>query len=75
MSTRWQQAWEDAKPRLNAWSDLSSSSDIRPRVLRVGQLDAELLDEELVQTLQEPLSKAFASVNVCRYKSSSVRRY
>ncbi|EEB98271.1 hypothetical protein MPER_02250, partial [Moniliophthora perniciosa FA553] len=34
-----------------------------PRVIRVGQLDSELLDQELVHLLQEPLTKTFAQVN------------
>jgi peroxin-2 len=33
--------------------------------MRVGQLDSELLDQELVQLLQEPLNKTLALVNVC----------
>ncbi|KAH8118387.1 Pex12 amino terminal region-domain-containing protein [Phellopilus nigrolimitatus] len=59
----WQRAWEEAEPRLRAWEDSQSSPTPHPRVLRVGQLDAELLDEELVQTLQEPLAKAFSVIN------------
>ncbi|PSS37361.1 hypothetical protein PHLCEN_2v838 [Hermanssonia centrifuga] len=31
--------------------------------MRVGKLDAELLDQELGQVLQEPLTKAFNLVN------------
>ncbi|TDL29403.1 hypothetical protein BD410DRAFT_817531 [Rickenella mellea] len=62
----WQQAWDDAQPRIEAWrSSLSSTENNRAnqRVLRIGQLDAELLDDELVQLLQDPLNKAFSTVN------------
>lgn len=34
------------------------------RITRVGKLDAELLDQELVQVLQEPLHKALNLINV-----------
>lgn len=34
-------------------------------MLRVGQLDAELLDQELVHLLCEPLQKSLNLVNVC----------
>ena len=34
------------------------------RITRVGKLDAELLDQELVQMLQEPLHKALSLINV-----------
>ncbi|KAL5527436.1 hypothetical protein ACEPAG_6227 [Sanghuangporus baumii] len=64
MSTRWQKAWEDAEPQLEEWRRACPSSSSKPRVLRVNQLDAELLDEELVQLLQEPLAKALSLVNV-----------
>ncbi|OCB87555.1 hypothetical protein A7U60_g5461 [Sanghuangporus baumii] len=64
MSTRWQKAWEDAEPQLTEWRRAWPSSSSKPRVLRVNQLDAELLDEELVQLLQEPLAKALSLVNV-----------
>src|SRR5689334_11664647 len=46
----WQQAWTVAQPRLQALTDsISGQSPLASRVLRVGQLDAELLDQELVQ--------------------------
>jgi len=40
---------------------LLSSPD--PRIIRVSLLDAESLDNELVQLLQDPLNKALATVN------------
>ncbi|TFK55904.1 hypothetical protein OE88DRAFT_1621723 [Heliocybe sulcata] len=60
----WQQAWLDAQSKLQAASDALTTRDTpRPRVLRVGQLDAELLDQELLHMLQEPLNKALALFN------------
>ena len=67
MSTRWQQAWDDAEPRLEGWIRRWDTPNMIPRVLRVNQLDAELLDEELVQTLKEPLAKALGLINVGRH--------
>ncbi|KAJ7498773.1 Pex12 amino terminal region-domain-containing protein [Mycena latifolia] len=54
-------AWDNAQTRLaqlrtRGWGDGPS-----PRTIRVGQLDAELLDQELVHLLQEPISKALNS--------------
>ena len=43
------------------------------RVTRVGKLDAELLDQELVQVLQEPLNKALNLINVRIYLHSMTR--
>ncbi|EJD01396.1 uncharacterized protein FOMMEDRAFT_111183 [Fomitiporia mediterranea MF3/22] len=63
MSSRWQRAWDEAEVQIEAWRNMQISSSLQKRVLRVGQLDAELLDEELVQILQEPLTKAFGIVN------------
>ncbi|SRR5229473_4593623 len=64
--TSWQQLWDDAQPTLsNAEQSLASTtSPVASRVLRVGQLDAELLDVELVNLLRDPLSKALGLVNV-----------
>ncbi|KLO11238.1 hypothetical protein SCHPADRAFT_999056 [Schizopora paradoxa] len=59
----WQQAWDEAEPRLREWGELWRNATVDPRVLRVGQLDAELLDEDLVQVLNEPLSKALSMLN------------
>ncbi|CAL1700537.1 unnamed protein product [Somion occarium] len=55
----WHQLWEEAQPRLRSIQEaLSSQNTPSARVIRVGQLDAELLDQELVQLLQEPVGKA-----------------
>jgi hypothetical protein len=64
--TSWQQLWEQAQPTLNnaERSLTSTTSPIASRILRVGQLDAELLDVELVNLLRDPLSKALGLVNV-----------
>lgn len=62
----WQQAYSSAQPTLSSIRDsLGSTISPYPRVLRVGQLDAELLDQELVHLLSEPLKKALDLVNVC----------
>jgi peroxin-2 len=64
--TSWTAAWNDARPRIQEiQQELANSVSPSPRVLRVGQLDAELLDAELVQLLREPISKALTLVNVC----------
>jgi peroxin-2 len=58
-------AWEAAKPRLAAiTSSLDLSTSAEQRIIRVGQIDAELLDQELAQILQEPIAKALSLVDV-----------
>lgn len=64
MSSRWQQAWDDAEQRIRSWKQSWQPPHVHERPLRVGQLDAELLDEELVQLLQEPILKALGTLNV-----------
>ncbi|KAI0796613.1 Pex12 amino terminal region-domain-containing protein [Abortiporus biennis] len=60
----WQRLWDEAQPRLRAIeATLSSQSTPSPRISRVGQLDSELLDQELLQLLLEPLTKALNLVN------------
>ena len=65
--TSWQRQWDDVQSTLiNAERTLASStSPVASGILRVGQLDAELLDVELVNLLRDPLSKALGLVNVC----------
>lgn len=65
--TSWQRQWDDAQLTLNnaERSLASTSSPVTSHILRVGQLDAELLDVELVNILRDPLSKALGLVNVC----------
>ena len=61
----WQSVWEQTQPSLqSARETLANLAPIHSRILRVGQLDAELLDEELVHVLQEPIGKALAQIRV-----------
>lgn len=65
-SPSWQQVWEEAQPRLSSIQEsLRTGGSPSERIIRVGQLDAELLDQELVQLLQEPVGKALNLINVC----------
>lgn len=60
-----QTVWEAARPSLAAiQSSINPSKPLDSRVLRVGQLDAELLDQELAQVLQEPITKALSLLSV-----------
>ncbi|KAF8272543.1 Pex12 amino terminal region-domain-containing protein [Lactarius quietus] len=62
--TSWQQLWDRAQPMIgNAEQSLAGTASPAPRILRVGQLDAELLDVEFVNLLRDPLSKALGLVN------------
>ncbi|KAJ7684035.1 Pex12 amino terminal region-domain-containing protein [Mycena rosella] len=54
-------AWDSAQTRLAELRARGSSDGPAPRTIRVGQLDAELLDQELVHLLQEPISRALNS--------------
>ena len=65
MTDSWEEIWEKSQSSLEAIrnSVLTLTSPTQ-RVLRVSQLDAESLDAELVQLLQEPITKAFSVVNV-----------
>lgn len=61
----WEEAWNAAQPRLSAVRDaLDTTASQSPRVIRIGKLDSELLDQELVQVLQEPIHKALSVINV-----------
>ena len=63
-----EEAWDSSQPRLSRIKDVLSSNDSSsPRIIRVGQLDSELLDQELAQLLQEPINKALSLINVCTY--------
>ncbi|KAF8076535.1 peroxisomal biogenesis factor 2 [Lyophyllum atratum] len=63
-SSPWEEAWNRAQPKLSAIRDtLNTRNSPDPRVIRVGQLDSELLDQELAQVLQEPLNKALHLIN------------
>lgn len=64
MTESWEEIWERSQPSLEAIrNSVSSLAFPSPRVLRVSQLDAESLDTELVQLLQEPITKALSVVN------------
>jgi len=68
MASTLQQAWENAQPKLGVIRNaLSTQISPQQRILRVGQLDSELLDQELVHLLKEPLNKAIALINVCAH--------
>ena len=74
MTTSWQQAWDLAQPRLQAIrQSLPTFPQATPRVLRVGQLDAELLDQELLQILTDPLAKAIGLIRVCTPFSNCIK--
>lgn len=67
MTSGFEGAWNSALPNFQS---IRTSLDISngafgQRITRVSQLDAELLDQELAQLLQEPIGKALALVNVC----------
>ena len=65
MTESWEEIWEKSQSTLETIRDsVSTLSFPTPRVLRVSQLDAESLDSELVQLLQEPITKALSVVNV-----------
>ncbi|KAF9247336.1 Pex12 amino terminal region-domain-containing protein [Melanogaster broomeanus] len=60
----WQHAWDSAQPTLSSIRDtLGSTTSPSPRTIRVCQLDTELLDQELVHILYEPLQKALSLAN------------
>ncbi|KAK0191129.1 peroxisomal biogenesis factor 2 [Armillaria mellea] len=63
-SSTWENAWDAAQPRLNALrQSLHLSSPENGPISRVGQFDAEILDQELISVLQEPLNKALVLAN------------
>ena len=62
----WQKIWNEARPTLEEIRhSVGDGVPPAPRITRVGKLDAELLDQELVQVLQEPLAKALNLISVC----------
>ena len=60
-------AWNTAEPRLRQIhaAFLSDRKKRSPHVARATQLDAELLDQELVQLLLEPIRAALSLISVC----------
>lgn len=66
MQSAWEDVWHNAQSSLASLrGSLSSENSPEPRIIRVGQLDSELLDQELVSLLQDPLNAAIALINVC----------
>ncbi|KAI0693599.1 peroxisomal biogenesis factor 2 [Cytidiella melzeri] len=60
----WQRLWDESQPRLvSIRQSLNEQLPPAPRITRIGKLDAELLDQELVAVLQEPVSKACNILN------------
>lgn len=58
-------AWSKVQPSLTGIRDALASQELpHPRIIRVGQLDSELLDQELVHLLEEPVVKALSFINV-----------
>lgn len=63
----WQDAWNSAQSSFDTIRGTSSNPSSpyptpRSRVIRVGQLDSSLLDQELVHILLEPVNKAIGLV-------------
>jgi peroxin-2 len=72
MQSGLQLAWDNAQPKLiEIRKAFQSHPSPKPRVIRVGQLDSELLDQELVHLLKEPLSKALGFVNARKSTTAS----
>ncbi|KAJ3854219.1 peroxisomal biogenesis factor 2 [Lentinula lateritia] len=60
----WDDAWNNAQPHISSMQDELRSLNSPPsRIIRVGQLDSELLDMELGNLLVEPLRKALSLIN------------
>ncbi len=66
LDASWQNAWHNAQHDISRIrADIASAPPPDPRITRVGKVDAELLDAELIQLLKEPLTKALSLVDVC----------
>ncbi|RDX55685.1 peroxisomal biogenesis factor 2 [Lentinus brumalis] len=64
LDVSWQNAWNTAQQDISRIrADIASAPPQDPRITRVGKVDAELLDTELVQLLKEPLTRALSLVN------------
>ncbi|KAF8308798.1 hypothetical protein DL93DRAFT_1855997 [Clavulina sp. PMI_390] len=62
-SRPWNTAWSEIHPALSLLrGQIASWATPTSRIMRVGQLDAELLDHELITMLKEPLNKALAQL-------------
>lgn len=65
MTESWEEIWDSSQSSLEAIrNSVSTLTPPTSRVLRVSQLDAESLDAELAQLLQEPITKALSVVHV-----------
>lgn len=67
----WHNAWRNAQQDISRIrADIASAPPPDLRITRVGKVDAELLDAELIQLLKEPLTKALSLVDVraCCYE-------
>jgi peroxin-2 len=66
MTSSLEAVWDSAQPKLvEIQASLSELKLENPRIIRVGQLDSELLDQELAQLLKEPIDKALSLISVC----------
>ena len=66
-------AWSKVQPSLTGIREALASQELpHPRIIRVGQLDSELLDQELVHLLQEPVIKALSFVDVSFFYLNSL---
>ena len=73
MQNSWEYAWANAQTTLSSIKhSLTSGTHSDPRIIRVGQLDSELLDQELVSLLKEPLKQALALISVSTGSHSCV---
>ncbi|KAF8341636.1 Pex12 amino terminal region-domain-containing protein [Cantharellus anzutake] len=62
-ATFWEHAWINAQPKLESIRQkINTWPYVPPRILRVGQLDAELLDQELVNMLKDPVNKSLGKM-------------
>ena len=58
--------WNSVQPKLTEIrASLAKGKRENSHIIRVGQLDSELLDQELAQLLKEPINKALSLISVC----------
>ncbi|PPQ99079.1 hypothetical protein CVT24_003639 [Panaeolus cyanescens] len=66
--SRLEDVWRAVQPKLSNIRETISPTlrkeGSSTRIIRVGQLDAELLDQELAQILLEPINKALSLINI-----------
>lgn len=66
VSTEWRSNWESIQPALSkVRQSLASLKVSSLKVMRVSQLDSEILDNELVDILKEQLWSALSLFKVC----------